>query len=229
VTAGLAPGEVHVRGCDLDALPEPLPPDWLSPDERQRAARYRQARERTRFEQRRAWLRRLLGGYLGQHPARVQLRAGPHGQPALAGCAWLRFSLSRAGGRAICVVSAGRRVGADLARVELAAAGEAALLAAGERAALDALPAAARAAAFHRAWTRREAYLKARGEGLAAPRDAFEVSLAPARWTRLARCAFDPREPARWRFLLLEPWAGHVAAIAVELDPGEIGAPERAP
>ena len=204
--------------ADLDATPAGEPA-WLSADERVRAARYRLPRDRQRFERRRGWLRAILGGYLDRPPERVPLQYGVHGQPAVADAAWLCFSLSHAAGRALCAVTVDRRIGVDLAQAMPGRADEAvarAVFAPGEIAGLLALPPEARAAAFHRCWTRKEAYVKARGDGLALPLDAFEVSLAEQRWTTLVRCAFDPQEPARWSFLLLEPFAGYVGALAIE-------------
>jgi 4'-phosphopantetheinyl transferase len=213
----LAPGPVDVWAADLEAAPPREPEAWLSADERARAARYRQPRDRQRFERRRGWLRQVLGAYLGLPPADVRLQYGPHGQPTVAG--GLHFSLSQADGRVLCALSAGRRIGVDLACARPGRADDAlarALFAPGEVAGLRALPAEAREPAFHRCWTRKEAYVKARGEGLALPLDAFEVSLAPEPWTTLVRCTFDPDEPARWAFLLLEPFAGYVGSVAIE-------------
>jgi 4'-phosphopantetheinyl transferase len=216
---GPAPRHVQLWGGDLDTMPMPEPGAWLSADERARAARYRFERDRRGFERRRAWLRQLLGGYLGLHPGRVRLQYGAHGKPAVADHPWLHFSLSHAGGRVLCALAAGRRIGVDLVRGRPEPRDDAvarALFAPGEIAGLQALPPAARGPAFHRCWTRKEAYVKALGEGLARPLHTFEVSLAPATWTTLVGCGFDRREPARWAFLLLEPFAGYVASVAIE-------------
>jgi 4'-phosphopantetheinyl transferase len=212
-------GSLHVWAADLDARPAPAPEAWLSADERARAARYRLARDRQHFVQRRGWLRRVLGGHLGIAPHEVRL-AHAHGRPLLAEHAGLSFSLSHAGGRVLCALAGGRRVGVDVTRVRPGPSDDAvarALFAPGEIAGLRALPPEARPGAFHRCWTRKEAYLKARGEGLARPLDAFEVSLSAEPWTGLVRCASDPGETARWAFLLLEPFEGHVGSIALEV------------
>jgi 4'-phosphopantetheinyl transferase len=209
---------VRVWAADLDALPA-CGPAWLSPDERARAARYRHSRDRERFERRRGWLRQVLGACLGRPPAEVRFTYGPHGRPAVMDGAGLQFSLSHAGGRVLCAVATGRRLGADLVHVRPGPADDAvarALFAPGEIAGLAALPAEARAAAFHRCWTRKEAYVKARGAGLALPLDTFEVSLSAEPVTTLVRAPLDPGETARWSFLLLEPFAGCVGSIALE-------------
>jgi 4'-phosphopantetheinyl transferase len=210
---------VDLWAADLEATPPRDRPAWLSADERARAARYRRPRDRQRFERRRGWLRQVLGAYLGLPPADVRLEYGAHGQPLVAGRTGLRFSLSHADGRVLCALGTGRRIGVDLACARPGPADDAvarALFAPGEIAGLRALPPEARGPAFHRCWTRKEAYVKARGEGLALPLDAFEVSLAPERWTTLVRCALEPAAPARWAFLLLEPFAGYVGSVAIE-------------
>jgi 4'-phosphopantetheinyl transferase len=210
---------VDLWTADLEATPPCERPAWLSADERARAARYRRPRDRQRFERRRGWLRQLLGAYLGLPPAEVPLQYGAHGQPVVAGGGGLRFSLSHADGRVLCALGAGRRIGVDLACARPGRADDAvarALFAPGEIAGLRALPPAARGPAFHRCWTRKEAYVKARGEGLTVPLDAFEVSLAPEPWTTLVRCALEPGAPGRWAFLLLEPFAGYVGSVAIE-------------
>jgi 4'-phosphopantetheinyl transferase len=119
----------------------------------------------------------------------------------------------------LCALAVGRRVGVDLVGARPGRADDAvarALFAPGEVAGLRALPPEARAPAFRRCWTRKEAYVKARGEGLALPLDAFEVSLGPEPWTTLVRCALDPGERTRWGFLLLEPFAGYLGSVAIE-------------
>jgi 4'-phosphopantetheinyl transferase len=211
---------LHVWVADLDALGASTPETWLSADERTRAARYRLERDRRRFTRRRGWLRRVLGEHLGIAPGEVRFAYGGNGRPILADRPGLHFSLSHAGDRVLCALAARRRVGVDLTHVRPRASDDAvarALLAPGEIAGLRAMPPEARAGAFHRCWTRKEAYVKARGEGLARPLDAFEVSLSAEPWTALVRCAFDPDETARWAFLLVAPFEGHVGSIALEV------------
>jgi 4'-phosphopantetheinyl transferase len=209
---------VRVWAADLDALPA-CGPAWLSPDERARAARYRHSRDRERFERRRGWLRQVLGACLGRPPAEVRFTYGPHGRPAVMDGAGLQFSLSHAGGRVLCAVATGRRLGADLVHVRPGPADDAvarALFAPGEIAGLAALPADARAAAFHRCWTRKEAYVKARGEGLSHPLDAFAVSVAPRSPARLWSAGADAGELARWSLAAVALDESFVGALVVD-------------
>ena len=86
----------------------------------------------------------------------------------------------------------------------------------GERAALRRLPLAQRHEGFFNGWTRKEAYIKAIGEGLSHPLDRFTVSLAPGAPARLEDVESDPAEAARWTLEALAPNPGCVAALAVE-------------
>lgn len=82
--------------------------------------------------------------------------------------------------------------------------------------ALLSLPAHQRTQAFFDCWTRKEAYIKARGEGLSHPLQLFTVSLRPGELARLVSTDNDPREAARWSLVELFPKEGYAAALAVE-------------
>jgi 4'-phosphopantetheinyl transferase len=86
----------------------------------------------------------------------------------------------------------------------------------GERLALEALSGPARREAFFNAWTRKEAYLKARGTGLTRSLQDFDVSLIPGDPARLVRDARDPQAPERWSLRALDPGPDYAAALAVE-------------
>ena len=81
---------------------------------------------------------------------------------------------------------------------------------------MAALPEAARRDRFLVLWTLKEAYIKARGDGLSFPLSRFEVSLTPGDPPALLRTWDDPPEAARWSLQALEPWPGYAAALAVE-------------
>jgi 4'-phosphopantetheinyl transferase len=104
------------------------------------------------------------------------------------------------------------RVRFDLAVVEIAER----FFSQREVAILRALPADEQRQAFFRCWTRKEAYIKARGEGLSLPLDQFDVSLAPGEPAAVLGTQRDPSEAARWSLLELDPAPGYVAALAVE-------------
>jgi 4'-phosphopantetheinyl transferase len=195
---------------------------WLSADERARAERFRFDRDRHRFVACRARLRELLGGSLEVAPEQVAFDYGPHGKPVLAGklgASGLRFNLSHAGERAAVALAYGCEVGVDIEQV--GALPDAAQLAerffaAAEIRALRELEPTDRIAGFFRCWTRKEAYLKALGDGLGRPLDGFAVSVGADEPARLVHVSGDPRESDRWTLHALAPDAAFVGAVAVE-------------
>jgi len=85
-----------------------------------------------------------------------------------------------------------------------------------EQAVLLALPPEVRQQAFFNCWTRKEAYIKARGMGLSLDLAIFDVSLVPGEPIALLASREDQREVARWRFYELDPGPGYAGALAVE-------------
>jgi 4'-phosphopantetheinyl transferase len=195
----------------------------LSETERARAARFLSDLDRLRFIARRVALRVLLGRYLGLQPDQVRFEYTAHGKPLVAAildAQELQFNLAHSEDLALVVLTRHRAVGIDVERIrplpnleEIAATVFSPL----EKAALAALPEPAQLLAFYRGWTRKEAYVKARGMGLASSFDQFTVSLAQDEPARLVRVeGNDAEETARWSLRTLEPAAGYVGALAVK-------------
>lgn len=211
------PGVVHVvSAATTGILPGAL--DVLDDDERARAARFVFDRDRSRFVAAHGWLRLLLAKYLGEPPAALRFALGPWGKPRLMDPGVdVRFNLSHAGDHALIAVAVGIEVGVDLEQdrpeplLDLARR----FFAPGEVAALEALPYAEQPAAFTRGWTRKEAFIKALGEGLSFPLDQFEVSLErTATWQLLRGCSRDVDAPGRWRLVSLPAPPGYAGALA---------------
>jgi 4'-phosphopantetheinyl transferase len=221
----MGPDEVHVWLADLDRQP-PYAALVLSNDERSRAARFHFEHDRRRFAAARALLRELLGGYLQMPPAEVRFAYGPRGKPSLEGhAAGVRFNVSHSGGLALLAFARGREIGIDLElerpvpeRDEIAAR----FFSEWEALELKRLPAGERPAAFFRCWTRKEAFIKATGDGLSRALDSFDVTLGPLDAARLLRVEDAPEEVQRWWLQGLEPAPGFAAALAVEGRPGEL-------
>jgi 4'-phosphopantetheinyl transferase len=163
--------EVHVWQTSLEAPTARIEElfSLLSDDEARRAARYRYPRDRRRFIVSRGTLRLLLGRYLGTPPARVCLGYEPGGKPRVPSACELEFNLSHSHELAVYAFTLGRRVGVDVeyAQRELDCLGLARrFFSSRERAKLEMVGPERLTRAFLACWTRREALLKATGEGL---------------------------------------------------------------
>lgn len=215
--------DVHVWRASLDLHPPRVQALFrtLSADERARAERFRSRRDGKRFVVGRGLLRAVLARYLDVDPANLRFYYGPYGKPALTssvGSHALRFNVSRADGLGLYVIARGREVGVDLERrqghIEEGVVER--FFSTREAARLWALPKYLRCEAFFACWTRKEAYAKARGEGLNLRFDQFDVSLAPGEPAALLHVEDDPREASRWSLQELNAGAGYTAALAVE-------------
>jgi 4'-phosphopantetheinyl transferase len=196
--------------------------------ERARANRLRGELLRRRFVVGRGALRTILAGYLGGEPARIALAYGTHGKPSLAEADGLEFNLAHSGGLGLCAVVSGRAVGVDLEALRPMENAERIIgryFTPREQAEFLAHAAAGRLSAFYRGWTRKEAFLKATGDGLAASLDSFEVSLGPdpgPPGSLLLRVGADPAAAGRWTLRELDAPPGFAAALAVAGTPRQI-------
>lgn len=213
--ADLNPGDSTVRACY----------ELLQPDERLRADKFHFPRDREHFTVARGVLRQILGGYLGSAPEQVRFAYNKYGKPALAADAFdapLSFNVSHSKDIALYAIAGGRRrVGLDIEHLRedfdsLTLAER--FFSHAEVAALRALPAEQQRTAFFNCWTRKEAYIKALGEGLSHPLDKFSVSLAPGEPAALLSTDDNPEEASRWSLVELSPGDGYVAALACEGD-----------
>jgi len=219
---GVPPGEVHVWRIPLGPLGASARRlgRLLSPDERARADRFYAEGDRLRFAVGRGALRTILGRYLRLAPDRLAFRYGPRGKPALAGetgPSAPRFNLAHSHDLALLAVAGGREVGVDVEAVRPIPDADrlvARFFSAREGAEYADLPDAEKIGAFFRGWTRKEAYVKATGDGLSMPLDRFDVPLAAG--PILLRVPDRPEEAARWSLRDLDPGAGFAAAVAVE-------------
>ncbi|MFT4979699.1 MAG: 4'-phosphopantetheinyl transferase [Myxococcota bacterium] len=189
----------------------------LSEDEREQADRFVFARDRRRYTIGRATLRVLLGEATGGPPQLLQFTYGPQKKPSLStGSAW--FNLSNSGDLALIGVTQLGELGVDLEvpRSLLDGPGLArSMFSLAEQAALASFPSEHWTTAFFRCWTRKEAYVKAIGDGLSAPLERFTVSLGPI--AQLERLDGSQAAAARWTLIDERPASGVVAAaIAIE-------------
>lgn len=192
----------------------------LDAAERDRAARFFRKVDRARFVVGRSTARALLAQRLGVEPTALALHGNAWGKPALLGAPGVHFNVSHSGGWVLVAVDDAGPLGVDVeaVRPELAELDEfRRVLAPEEAAALDALPAHERARAFARVWVRKEAYVKAIGEGMSRELRDIAVSVQ----ADAPRLLYD-RNPggldARWRCLDLAIDATHVACLVHRAD-----------
>ena len=220
----LSNNDIHIWRAALDHNPSEADSlfDTLSEDEQARAARFYFQIDRERFVVARAALRDILGMYLQRAAKAVSFCYGLHGKPALAqdsGGNTIRFNLSHSNGVAVYAIARGREIGIDLEFIrqdlEVEQLAER-FFSQREIATFRGLPVNLREYAFFLCWTRKEAYIKARGEGLFLPLDQFDVSLIPGEPAALLRTQADPDEALRWSLQELSIGPSYVSALAVE-------------
>jgi 4'-phosphopantetheinyl transferase len=216
----LGKDEVHVWRASLeqDASEVRLLRAILSLDEQQRADRFHFERDRHHFIVAHSMLRDILSRYLRRPPAQVHFSYNEFGKPALArDDTGIRFNLSHSHGLGLCALTHACEIGVDIeylrddfASFEIAERFFSPI----EVEVLRSLPEHLRVQAFFNCWTRKEAYIKALGEGLSHPLHLFAVTLTPGDPARLLHTNNDP-EATQWSLAELTPREGYVAAVAV--------------
>jgi 4'-phosphopantetheinyl transferase len=195
----------------------------LSADEHVRWKRFRFAIHRDRFALRRGAMRRILSTYVGIDPAELSFTVSEHGKPELDeerhGITGIRFNLSDSADLAILGVTPEARIGVDVERLNAMREMDAiARRHFSDREYEDYLsaPEEQRMTCFYNAWTRKEAWLKASGDGLSASLSSFDVTLRPGVPPRLLEVRGRPDEAARWTMHAWMPVEGYIAAVTVE-------------
>jgi 4'-phosphopantetheinyl transferase len=246
VNVELPAGEVHIWTVNLDPPADRVEAlgRSLSQDEWERANRFRFDRHRRQYVVGRGALRSLLADYLGTRPELVRFTYGPRGKPFLipsplspalspvpgerekeGGAGDLFFNLSNSDEMALVGFVRGREIGVDVEYLKPMPDCEQIaerFFSESERAVLRGIPKESKEEAFFNCWTRKEAYLKAVGEGLAAPLDSFDVTLAPGEPPRMLTLRGDAEAASRWWLEHFRISPEHIGALALERrEPGE--------
>jgi 4'-phosphopantetheinyl transferase len=189
----------------------------LNDDEKARAVRLAPGSHRNHFIAARGILRSILGLYLERPASSIEFTYDQTGKPRLiqrGTSPSMRFNVSHSQGLAVYAFACHRELGVDVEAIrtdlttnELAER----YFSSKEVAEIRSFPSSYRNEAFFVCWTRKEAYLKARGDGLAVPLDSFDVSLAP---TDSAELRSD--DSLRWTLRSFRPAQTHVAAVVAE-------------
>ena len=216
-------------------LPLDPPAQWLesgrqmlTPEETRRADRFIRAEHGRRFIAARAALRVLLAGYLNAEPEDLRLTQNEYGKPYLAGDhenSRVQFNLSHSCELGLVAFCLDAPIGIDIEqnrpRPDMLKIAKR-FFAPQEVDALLAVEPEGQHQAFYTCWTRKEAYIKARGEGLHRSLKRFQVSLAPGDPPALLCTDDPPDESGQWTLYAIEPGAGYTAALAARGSPRQI-------
>lgn len=190
---------------------------YLSTEERKRSARFLDPQDRHRYIVSRGRLREILSGYTSMPPQLIQFRYGKHGKPYLDGYPPIFFNLSHSGHLAAVAISKQFNIGVDIERVRIVRRNlPERYFSAHEIAGLAELQGEAWQSAFFRCWTRKEAFIKALGEGMRQPLKSFSVTFQDNQPARLTWMSGDAEAPNNWTFIDLLPAPGFAGAIALK-------------
>jgi len=215
--------EVQLWRIDLEAL-GPEESRWqklLSSDELERASRFHLPRDRQRFVTSRALLRTILSAYLATDPGTLSFSYSSKEKPSLGPAhadSNVAFNISHSGGVALLAFTRGREIGVDVEQLRSDFEVEAIarrFFSPSEQRQLAALPAEKSVDAFFRCWTRKEAYIKAIGDGLSLPLDQFDVSLDAGETNALLATRPDASETGHWLLREVPAGPGYIAALCV--------------
>jgi 4'-phosphopantetheinyl transferase len=227
----LPPGACHLWCVDPGAIDDPYLlaayHSVMSPDEAVAQARYRFPEGRREYLVTRALVRSVLSAYAPVLPRDWSFVRNKHGRPEIAGPSGaprLRFNLSNTRGLVVCLVARDREVGVDVEDTwrhgETVAVADR-FFSPSEAAALNRHPREHQRDRFFDYWTLKEAYIKARGMGLAIPLDHFSYHLDEPSGIRISFAPELDDDPSRWQFSLQSLGGRHRIATAVERRNGE--------
>jgi 4'-phosphopantetheinyl transferase len=211
--------DVHVWVVNLDTSDIWLRElsSTLSPDERDRADSFAFEHLRKRFSASRGLLRTFLGMYLAISPRAVEFSYGKYGKPSLAGLDRFQFNVAHSEDMAVYAFALGCELGVDIERIRhITDTGAIArhFFSCEEAADLESVEFPKRLDSFFACWTRKEAYIKATGEGLSAPLQAFRVALRPSETPSFMHMHGNTSEAQFWSLHSLRPNDSYIGALA---------------
>ncbi|HYR85885.1 MAG TPA: 4'-phosphopantetheinyl transferase superfamily protein [Terriglobia bacterium] len=189
----------------------------LSPAERERAASFKFEELRRKYVLSRGILRALLSRYVLASPQELRFTVRANGKPALLGSVFdIRFNVSHSGEAAIFAITPGSEVGVDIEHIRHMTFLDIAeqFFCNEEKLSLISLPPRARKQGFFHCWTRKEACLKATGEGLTSPPTKFCVTLKPDEPAQVLHVEGDRERARRWVLHDISPAEGYAGALA---------------
>ena len=220
----LGAGEVHVWCAQQNFSEKHLLnfQHLLDAEESSRSYRFHFDRDRKRFIVRHGLLREILGNYLSMHPTEVRFAYNPHGKPSLSDdlqAQNLNFNMSSSGDLTLLVFARGRQVGVDIEKVRQNFEFEEIVerfFSENERRAFQSVKPDGKLRAFFCIWARKEAYVKAQGQGLSVPLNSIDVFGDPYNKAEIFVADRGALEKDRWSLLDLDPLPGFAAALALQ-------------
>jgi 4'-phosphopantetheinyl transferase len=217
-------GAIHIWRASLDLPSRDVRrlEEKLSVDERIKAERFRFDWDKNRYIVSFGILKQILSLYIGVDPASVRISYGTRGKPRLKdayGEDNIHFNLSHSEGLAIYIFARDHEVGVDIERIRDIPEMDNIVddfFSPREKISFKALSRSKKRKAFFRLWTRKEAYIKAIGEGMYLPLDSFDISLIPRELASPLRLEGGPKIASRWLIQDLEPTPGFAGAFAIE-------------
>jgi len=217
----LSEDEAHIWRADLD-LNECFQSSFLkllSSDEKNRAKKFRFAKDSQNFIAARGILRVLIGKYLEINPAEISFQYSEFGKPSIANNNSLQFNISHSQNIALFAFTKKFNIGVDVEfvnpKIEVQDIATR-FFSTNEIKNLLALPEKQQTLGFFYCWTRKEAFIKAVGEGLSFPLDKFEVSLEPNKPAKLLAINRQPKDAAKWSIYSLSPEPNFVGSLVIE-------------
>jgi 4'-phosphopantetheinyl transferase len=196
----------------------------LSVDELKRAERFHFPRHRNQYIAAHGLLRKLLADYTSIESDRITIEYGRNGKPFLSekfSKEKIRFNLSHSNGCALFAFACEREIGVDIEHIrEFADMDKVAeqVFSIKEIAVLRSFPESEKNEVFFKFWTRKEAYLKATGEGFSSALDTIDISSYPPNTSVFVYTGKNSKDKSHWTVQDLRPISGFAAAFAVEGD-----------
>ena len=220
----LAGNEIHVWATSLAVEPAFLEKsaNTLAPDEKDRAQRFKFDLHRNRYIAGRGALRAILAQYLPLHPAQLRFDYLANGKPVLTeefASAGIHFNLAHTGDLALAAITRIGPLGVDVECVRPVKDVDdlvARFFSPRENELFQKVPAVEKPAAFFNLWTRKEALLKATGEGITRSLRLVEVSFLPGEPARLLAISGDAKVAEQWEMREFAPAQGFVGAVAIQ-------------
>lgn len=227
ISPSLKDGEIDVWKVDLECDPRDLDSlfELLSGEEKARADRYVFAKDREHFIAGRGMLRKIIGGYLDKSPDEIRFSVRHYGKPDLSGEAIdLRFNVSHSCGIAVIAVSLKREIGVDIEFVNTnfdVFSVAKSIFSTEEISRMESLPSNLQTATFFAGWTRKEAFLKAMGDGLSSPEE-LQTAVSFISGEDISYRSVENNKIKDWSLTSFEIQENFKAALVVEGNVGTV-------